>query len=107
MTKLTDGIRTVGITMNEWTGRNYTIDWSADFFNVGSLTRNDEDDTYKVDDVLYCIGQALDWANGTGDYYDCDVDEEEISRRNVDLEEFPCDGGNYEATQMQKMWAAL
>lgn len=107
MTKLTDGIRTVGITMNEWTGSNYTIDWSADFFNVGSLHRNDEDDAYKVDDVLYCIGQAMEWKYGTGDYYDPDVDENEIDCRNVDLEEFPCDGGNNEAPEVQKMRASL
>ena len=31
MTKLTDGKRTVGITMNTWTGTQYTEDWSSDF----------------------------------------------------------------------------
>ena len=38
--RLTDGKRTVEITMQEWAGNEYTPDWSADFFEAGGLPRN-------------------------------------------------------------------
>ena len=59
-TKLTDGTRTVTITMQTWDGNNYSPDFSYDFFEVGALERADEE-TYIVEDVEYCIDQAEDW----------------------------------------------
>ena len=68
--KLTDGSKTVKITMRTWDGMNLGSDWSFDFFEAGSLPYDAETDAYTVQDVDYCIGQAKDWRDGTGDFYD-------------------------------------
>lgn len=60
MTRLTDGTRTVEIEMARWNGTGFNPDWSMDFFEVGGLPYDEEADTYKVDDVDYCIDQAID-----------------------------------------------
>ena len=83
MTRLTDGKRTLEIAMNNWTKYEYTPDWSVDFFDVGCLPYNSELDAYQVEDVDYCVSQAMDWENNTGDYIDCDADPEEVESRNV------------------------
>lgn len=83
MTRLTDGKRTLEIAMNNWTKNDYTPDWSADFFDVGCLCYNEDIDAYQVEDVDYCVEQALDWENNTGDYIDYDADPEEVESRNV------------------------
>lgn len=70
MTKLTDGKKTVEITMKMWKYGQYTPDWSNDFFEVGGLEYDEELDAYKVNDVDYCIEQAEDWKNGVGDFSD-------------------------------------
>lgn len=59
--KITDGKKTVEIRMMVWEGNGYSPDWSLDFFEAGSLPYNDETDTYTVDDVDYCIDQAMEW----------------------------------------------
>lgn len=87
MTRLTDGQRTVEITMNEWTGSGYTPDWSNDFFVTGSLPYNAESDAYEVKDVDYCVEQAMDWKKGIGDFYDADVTDVDLDNRSVDVEE--------------------
>ena len=84
MTKLTDGKRTVGITMNIWTGTQYTEDWSSDFFQVGGLKYNEELEAYIVDDVEYCIDQAMDWKDSKGDF----CEDEPNENNNVDVDEF-------------------
>lgn len=89
MIKLTDGTRTVEITITSWDGSGYEPDWSMDFFEVGSLPYNEETETYTVPDVDYCIDQAQDWASATGDFRD-DADYytvEEISNRCVFVDE--------------------
>ena len=86
MTRLTDGKRTLEITMNNWTGDGYTPDWSADFFEVAGLHYNDDLDAYTVDNVEYRRCQAEDWESNTGDYIDYDVDPEEVENRNVDVD---------------------
>ena len=75
MTRLSDGKRVVEITMNEWTGTGYTPDWSNDFFNVGCLPYDEENDYYIVDDIEYCIDQSKDCINCEGDYSDGIVNE--------------------------------
>ena len=35
--KMTDGTRTVEITMRKWTDHGYTPDFSNDFFDAGGL----------------------------------------------------------------------
>ncbi len=79
MTQLTDGKKTVEISMSEWIGTEYTPDWSNDFFGTGSLplvwvdALNEE--AHKVEDVDHCIDQAKDWENYTGDFYDPESQE--------------------------------
>ena len=59
--KITDGKKTVEIRMMVWEGNGYSPDWSADFFDAGGLPYDDEKDVYTVDDVDYCIEQAMEW----------------------------------------------
>ena len=59
--KITDGKKTVNIRMMMWEGSGYSPDWSQDFFEAGSLPYNEDTDTYTVDDVDYCIDQAMEW----------------------------------------------
>lgn len=69
--KMTDGKKTINITMCEWqTGSGCTPDWSKDFFEAGRLPHDDEKDAYVVEDVDYCIDQANDCINHTGDFND-------------------------------------
>lgn len=69
MTRFTDGKRTVGIKMATWNGSGWGPDFSADFFEVGSLAYNEELGAYMVEDVDYLIDYANDWRNGEGDFY--------------------------------------
>ena len=73
---ITDGKKKVKIRMMYWTGDGYTPDCSNDFFEAGGLPRDEETDAYLVDDVDYCIDQAKDWKNRTGDFY-YDIDDGE------------------------------
>lgn len=51
----------------------YGPDQSADFFETGGLeTVSEPELAYIVDDVDYCIGQALDMTAGRGDYSYCE-----------------------------------
>ena len=86
--RLYDGKKMVNIEMNNWTGNGYTPDWSQDFFESGKLDYSEYLDAYKVEDVDYCIEQAMDWKNADGDFYEPDTDPvdrcvtvEEISTR--------------------------
>lgn len=83
MTRLTDGKKTVEITMNNWTGSGYTPDWSADFFEVAGLELNDND-AYIVPDVDYCASCAQDWEKGRWDG-DCDATQDDLDSRCVDI----------------------
>lgn len=51
------------------------IDFSADFYDVGSLPYHEELGAYVVDDVNYLIEQAEDWLNQRGDFKDDIVPE--------------------------------
>ena len=82
--KLYDGKKMVNIEMNNWTGNGYTPDWSIDFFEAGNLEYDEDLESYIVEDVAYCIEQAMDWKNADGDFYEPDTD---TSNRNVDVEE--------------------
>lgn len=53
--KLTDGKRVVEINLYE---KDSMIDGAVDYFNAGLLEYDEETDTYKVDDIDYCIGYA-------------------------------------------------
>lgn len=84
--KLTDGKRTVEITMQEWDGSQWGLDWSLDFFEAGNLEHNEETDAYTVEDVEYCIEQAMDWKNNTGDNAD-DLESFDPDDRLVNVDE--------------------
>lgn len=71
--KITDGKKTVEITMHTWEHGSMSPDWSIDFFEAGGLAYNCETNTYTVKDVDYCIAQAEDWGEQRGDYYDNDI----------------------------------
>ena len=70
MTRFYDGKKLCGITINTFEDGNYTPDFSADFYDVGSLKYSSRLDAFIVNDVDYLIEQAIDWKNGTGDFID-------------------------------------
>lgn len=63
MIRLIDNNKAVEISIRELDEENglYGSDWAADFFEVGALRHLDgtDPDVYIVDDVDYCIEQAL------------------------------------------------
>lgn len=74
--KITDGKKTVEIRMMVWEGSGYSPDWSLDFFNAGGLPYDDNTDVYIVEDVDYCIDQAMDWKDSKGDFQGDDPNED-------------------------------
>lgn len=66
--KITDGKKTVEIRMMVWEDNGYSPDWSMDFFEAGGLKYDDERGAYIVEDVGYCIEQAMDWRDSKGDF---------------------------------------
>ena len=73
--RFTDGKRTVEIRMSFQNGNEYTLDFSTDFFEAGSLKYDKEKDAYFVKDVDYCIAYAKDWKNTEGDFIDDEPNE--------------------------------
>lgn len=74
MIRLIDNNKAVEISIREWDEESsqYGPDWAADFFEVGLLKPvEDEELTYVVDDVDYCIKQVDDMVAGEGDYSNC------------------------------------
>ena len=83
---LTNGKRYADITIRTWNddAQCYSPDWSNHFYDAGNLNHHEieYDDNvntaFNVDDIDYCIEQAMDMANGRGDYdepsQDVDVD---------------------------------
>lgn len=61
--KMTDGKKTIEITMKVWNHflGSYGPDLSYDFFDAGALPLTDDQETYIVRDVDYCIDAALEW----------------------------------------------
>lgn len=75
MIRLIDNNKAVEISICGWDEENsqYGPDQSADFFELGGLeTVSEPELAYIVDDVDYCIEQALDMAAGRGDYSYCE-----------------------------------
>lgn len=70
MINLYDSTMIAYISMKTFDNTTSTIspDFSADFFDVGSLPYDEELDAYRVDDVTYCIECAEDWKNCRGDF---------------------------------------
>lgn len=122
MTRLIDNNKAVEISIREWDEENtqYGPDWSADFFEVGTLESIDApeldcDPAYIVADVDYCIEQANDMVAGIGDFAEAGpqpnqfVDVTELDRsayciREIDLHQLSRDiydyGSNVKDTAM-------
>lgn len=85
MARLSDGYRTVDIELRTWDSEKneFTPDWSNDFFNIGNLFYDADEDAYLVKNVYYCIEQAQDWKYGVGDFYCDDLTQEEIDARMI------------------------
>lgn len=66
--KITDGKRTISITMKQWDGAGWSSDFSEDFFADGKSVFDRNQEAYVVKDIDYCIEQAMDWKYGNGDY---------------------------------------
>ena len=82
--RLTDKTgRVLEIEMKMWDEERpgYSPDFSDDFFQDG-LPYNTDLDAYEVDDIEYCLDQALDWKKAEGDFYDDRVFDDEQSSRN-------------------------
>ena len=67
----------MSISMRIWTGSEWKPDWSYDFFEAGGLPHVWLDaigaEAYQVENVDYCVDQAIDWAKYRGDYYDLEA----------------------------------
>ena len=78
MTAFTDDGKTVvqiGLYEHSVDSIFQRVDFSCDFYEVGSLPYNEEIGAYVVDDVEYLIEQAEDWLNQRGDFRDDVVPE--------------------------------
>lgn len=69
MTRLTDGNKTITIKMVKWNGTEFDPDYSNDFFEVGTLDYDELTDSYAVDDVDYCIDEAIEELKKMMTYY--------------------------------------
>ena len=69
MKRMTDGHKTIEITMEYWDeAQQRWIDIAEDFFADGQLHETvDGTDTIIVDDVDYCIEMARDWESKCSD----------------------------------------
>lgn len=67
MTRFTDGTKTIELEMRVWNGFDYDPAFEDEFFDVGGLEYDANEDAYIVEDVEYLIEQAMDWKNGYGD----------------------------------------
>lgn len=81
--RMTDGKRTVEITIQYWDGSGYGPDWSRDYFNAGTVPYDEETDTYTVESVDYCIDMATDWRDPDSPYYKEDENGDPIYDDNV------------------------
>ena len=68
--RLTDGTKMIEIEMVVRDGDTVSADWSGDFYDSAKYDR--AADAYRVDDVDYAVGQALDWKYSSGDFRETD-----------------------------------
>ena len=71
--RLTDGKRTIEVTMREWDGTNWGQDIAGEFFADAELIDNDP--YTALADIDYAIDNAKDWESHAGDYDDDDETE--------------------------------
>lgn len=72
--RLTDGERIVEINLYE---KDSTVDMSQEYFHAGNLQYDEETDTYKVEDVDYCIDAAR-WQEESEEGWDGDIFVNEV-----------------------------
>lgn len=77
---MTDGTKTIEITMCTFDGLNLSPDFSHEFFEA---PYDEEAGVYRVKDVDYCIERANDWRDGVGDFYDPEAEEDDRVERMV------------------------
>lgn len=82
--RMTDGTKTIEITMCTFDGINRSPDFSHEFFEA---PYDEEADAYRVQDVDYCIERANDWRDGVGDFYDPEAEEDDRAERMVYVED--------------------
>lgn len=92
MTRFTDKLRLVEISMYRVDGVDVTPDCEKDFFKTYLMRYNEIIDAFIVDDVDLLIDEAYDWERGEGDYEITDDDNEdefwnEVMDRRVDIGE--------------------
>lgn len=75
MTRFTDGTKTIELEMRVWNGFGYDPAFENEFFDVGGLDYDANEDAYIVEDVEYLIEQAMDWKYGRGDQYEEDAED--------------------------------
>ena len=88
--KMRDKKKAVEIRMCIWDPERsqYSPDWSNDFFDAGCLPCDPGTDCHIVQDVDYCIDQAMDWMHSTGDYADDEPnDNNMVFVDEIDMEE--------------------
>lgn len=81
--KITDGKRTIEITIREWNGSGWGPDWSNDYFNAGLLPYDEETDTHTVASVAHCIEMATDWHDPDSACYAEDQDGNPICNEDM------------------------
>ena len=71
MTRLFDNNNVLEIEMRVWNSEHssYSPDWSNDFFVTGCLRYDEEKDGYSVDNVDYCVDQAMEWEKENEDNF--------------------------------------
>lgn len=81
--------RKLYIEMRVWIpGQGYSPDWSDDFFCVGLLQHEEDNEGLPVyliphDNLGYLVEQAKDWANNRGDSQSDGVSDEDLNDRYV------------------------
>ncbi len=87
MERFTDGTKILDIALKKWEGDHFSPDCAADFFECGSLPKDERLDCYKVNDVQDLIDAATAWSEGRYNTWDCACEEtepkEKIEARSV------------------------
>lgn len=92
MTRFTDGLRLVEISMYSVDGSDVAPDCEDVILDIYELKYDEVLDAYIVDDVKFLIDEAYDWEHGEGDYEITDEEDNDefwndVMDRQVDVEE--------------------
>ena len=72
MARLHDGKKLLDIQMSVWDGSGWGPDWSNDFYAVGDMGLEYDEDlqAYKVHNVYEALEEAEDWMDNVNEYSD-------------------------------------